>query len=343
MFSDQEVNEFVDEEFDRDIWGQVTDFSRLIDPPMEQSGPKLNEEFDIQEWQKLILLSTPMSKICDKTEPTCLRVKRVGTGLGRFYYKACYYNSWGDYDLEEMCKKSIPEPESFDIGTVKSEVEAELKIPEADSVVLENEVKTRMQITLKRQGANVRGHNGNFVVHGMAATNMIGVLSELVEAYPKIKRPAQTVRIQFTEYRVSSGDYRPERGGNMNLHNAEVNTISAFISTKLVTAGFTMRGREWVHESQATAESIIKTGSRLAEVKKIIDELPNTIDVMNAPYNKGVHCGLWCLCRIRGGHSWVLSTSRSVEDIFNEQKKIPQFTYILNPNGSMHRKGRTSV
>lgn len=342
MFSDQEVNEFIEDEFDKDEWGQVVNHSRLIDPPMDYSGPKLNEEFDIQEWQKLILLSNPMPNIYEKTYPTCLRVKRINTGLDRFYYQAGYYNSWGDYDLAEMCKELAPVVITKKIIEVEPKVE--YKIPEHDfSVVLENEVKTRMQITLKRQGTNVRGHTGNFAVHGMTASNMVSILSDLVEAYPKIKLPAQTVRIQFTEYRVDGGTYRPERGGNMNLHNAEVNTILAFISTKLVTVGFTLRDREWVHESQVTSEGVAKTSRRLAEIKKIIDKLPDAINIVDVPYSNNIHHGLWCLCRIRSGQSWVLSASSNINEVLGEQKKADKFTYILNPNGSMYKSKQESV
>ncbi|MGW8177518.1 MAG: hypothetical protein ACWGQW_01810 [bacterium] len=335
MFSDQEVTEFIDDEFGGEIWGQTVDHAALIDPPMEQNGPHLHEEFDMQEWQKLVQLSTPMSEIHDWAEPTCLRVQRVSTGLGRFYYKAGYYNSWGDYDYQEMENTPAPEPQEGQ----KVEVQVEVEPPVQDTaVVIEEEVKTRMQITLKRQGRNIRGHTGNFVVHGVRAANMVESFSELVESYPKIKRPVQTVRIQFTEYRIDGGAYRSDRGGNMNLHNAEVSTVVAFISARLVSSGFSLRGREWVHESQTTERGIKKTGERLAEIKKIVDGLPDAINVTDVPYSNEVHSGMWCLCRIKQGKSWVLSTSGSVSEILEQQKAIEKFTYILNPSGSMYRQ-----
>jgi hypothetical protein len=62
-------------------------------------------------------------------------------------------------------------------------------------------------------------------------------------------------------------------------------------------------------------------------------KLPSAV---NIPYGD-VHHGLWCLCRIRRGSSWVLSTSDNVDGVIEEQQKINQFTYILNPSGSIYR------
>lgn len=346
MFSDHEVDEFIEEEFGGEIWGETVNHSHLIDPPMEWSGPKLHEEIDMQEWQKLVQLSTPMSEIHDYAEPTCLRVKRVDTGLGRFYYKAGYYNSWGDADLKEMSEEPAPEIPCGVAPKVETleetpEVEQEPEVVAEPEVVTEADVKTRMQITLKRQSRNVRGHTGNFVVHGVRATAMIELLSVLTETYPKTRRPAQTVRIQFTEYRMNSGSYRPERGGNMNLHNAEVGTVLAFISTKLVNSRFALRGREWVREEQTTQRGVDNTRQRLSEVRKIIDQLPSAIDTVNVPYDREVHEGLWCLCRIRKGQSWVLSADKDLRKIHNAQAGNPSFTYILNPTGSIHKEQRT--
>lgn len=335
MFSDQDVSDFIDEEFGGEIWGQTVDRSQLVDPPMEQSGPHLHEEFDMQEWQKLIQLSTPMSEIHNYAEPTCLRVKRISTGLGRFYYQAGYFNSWGDDDLEEMSKEPAPEIMCGMAPKVEETPEVE---PAEEVVIIEEDVKTRMQITLKRQGRNVRGHTGNFVVHGVRASRMIEALSDLMETYPKTRRPPQTVRIQFTEYRVNGGSYCPERGGNMNLHNAEVGTVLAFITTKLVNVGFALQGREWVHEQRAAQPT--KTGTRLAEIKKIIDDLPDAINTVDVPYDNSTHSGLWCLCRVRNGCSWVLSASGSMEDVLEKQESIDKFTYILNPQGSVHKTQR---
>jgi len=336
MFSEQDVKEFVEDEFCEDNWGQIINLSKLVDPLMEQSGPQLHEEFDMQEWQKLILLSTPMSVVHDRAEPTCLQVKRISSGSNRFYYKAGYRNSWGDYDLEEMCKELAPKVPHFDIKVLEDEPIIEV-VTHDTSVALEEEVKTRMQITLKRQGVNVRGHTGNFVVHGVTTSSMMNILLNLVESYPKIRHAEQTVRIQFTEYRVGGGAYRPERGGNMNLHNAEVGPVVAFVSTKLVSEGFSLRNREWVHSSQVTVEGVAKTNQRLSEIKKIIDRMPDSIDVTNIPYSN-VHKGMWCLCRVRDGRSWVLSASKDVDRVLHEQKEIEKFTYVLNPNGSIHKE-----
>jgi len=338
MFSDQEIEEFINEE--EDTWRQTVNQTSLIDPPMEQSGPRLHEEFNMQEWQKLVQLSTPMPEIHDYAEATCLRVKRISSGLGRFYYRAGYNNSWGDSDLEEMSKTPAPEillgmtPRVEDTEVEVSKVERpKRETPEPDrSIAHEKDVKTRMQITLKRQGKNVRGHTGNFVVHGVRASKMVEVLGDLMETFPKIKRSVQTVRIQFTEYRLGGGSYRPERGGNMNLHNAEVGPVIAFITSKLASVGLTLQGREWTHEKKAVIKS-----PGLDQIREIIGELPDAINITNVPYNNSIHGGLWCLCRIRNGGSWVLLASNNVSDILEEQKDIGKFTYVLNQQGSMHR------
>jgi hypothetical protein len=331
MFPEQEVKEFIMEEFCENNW-ELNIESKLIDPLMDQGCPKLYEEVDLQEWQKLILLSTPMSVVYDVVEPTCLRVNRVGSGPG---YNSGYYNSWGSYDLKEMCVEPAPEITHFDIVKTKpiSETELSVVVPE-----IEQDVKTRIQITLKKQGINVRGHTGNFVVYGVSSANMINMLSELYKSFPKVKKAEQTVRIQFFEYKVDSGEYKSDSGGNMNLHNAEVGAVVAFISTTLVSKGFSLRGREWVF-GETTSNGIMKTRRHLLNVKKIIDSLPDAFDINNVPYND-VHKGLWCLCRVRNGHSWVLFASESVSEILTEQEKVDKFTYILSPKGSIHRGER---
>lgn len=72
MFEDSDIEELIEEEILQTTFG--------IDSPIDQYGPHLNEELDMQKWQSTIQLSDP----------------RAGTrDVG----------NWSDRDLEDMSKR----------------------------------------------------------------------------------------------------------------------------------------------------------------------------------------------------------------------------------------------
>jgi len=296
MFSEQEINKHICEEFKNETWDQEINPLKLVDFFIEQNGSYLYEEIDLQEWQKLNQLSIPISKINNYGDLTCLRVEKTNELDS---YKVNYYNSWGDYDYEEMSKKNFISNHS----------------------PLNLNVKTRIQVTLKINGKNIKGNTGNFVIHGIKASKMVEELSSLKNIYPKVRKANQIIRVQFTEYKLDGGSYISFKGGNLNLHNAKTSEVVSFIKLKLSSIGFVLNDREWIKKDNSF---------------KKINECPNAI-----PYNK-VHNGLWCLCKIKNGNSWVISTSNNIQDILNKKKDIKNFTYILNPNGSIYRNENDS-
>jgi hypothetical protein len=181
-------------------------------------------EIDTQERQTIMRMSKPKSVVKDFLNEAYGGKKVFGEEPGPL---------WSDRDLEEMSKGS---PNTN--NNVK---------PEEGSSCKEEEIKTRIQITLKNKGKNVKGHSGNFVVHGIKVCDIMKELSLLRDKYPKMKGAEYTVRVQFTEYK--SGKNIHLNGGNMNLHNAYVKSVIRIISDRLTSVGFTLYDKGWFRKN----------------------------------------------------------------------------------------------
>ena len=317
MFDPEDLEEEIKEQFaeltedpQEVVWDGFVHPINLTDYAMDQYGPTLSDEVDLQEWHKLAATSLPQNKIRDygKLE-TCLRVQRVSTdgGQDHFYYKAYMANSWGQFDLAEMEKLSrIFFPKPARMPRISSEL-----------LALDKEIKTRIQITLKRDSKNVRGNTGNFVVYQVKAADLHSMFSSLLEQYPKIRGSAQVVRVQFTEYRLDGGSYLKQCGANLNLHNADVSDIQLHIYNVL-------KDRDWNYTS-TVVESNVE-----AEMLNI----PAAVFQDNY-YNKEKYAGKWCLCKVSDAKSLVLETSDEVSEVLPLQNKYDCFTYIMNPIGNL--------
>jgi hypothetical protein len=282
---------------------------------MDQYGPHLQDEVDMQEWQKLACTAFPQGSISDhgKVE-TCVRLQRRATWNGGVYYKATMANSWGQYDYEEMEK--IPRP-------VKKRSRQSVEPEPPGTVALVEEVKTRIQITLKRKSKNVRGETGNFVVYQVRAADLKRIFEPLLDTYPKQRKSEQVVRVQFTEYRISGGSYRKERGANLNLHNAEVPAIVDHIHG-------TIKRHKWDYTSTV--------GERKGSVKSVLiaqEVAKSPVAISSRFYNREGFKGLWCLCRIQDGKSLVLESAKEIASVVLSRSKHQGFTYIVNPSGKI--------
>jgi len=298
------------------VWGDVVGTANLIDPAMDQYGPHLQDELDMQEWQKLACTAFPQGAINDhgKAE-TCLRLQRRTTWRGGVYYMATVACSGGQYDYEEM--------EKAPRQTKKTRLRESPKPEEPGTHATVGEIKTRIQVTLKRKSKNVRGETGNFVVYQVHAADLKRMFEPLLSVYPKQRKSEQVVRVQFTEYKISGGSYRKECGANLNLHNAKVLVIVEYIHNAI-------KQHKWNYTSTV--------GQRVGEIGDILiaQEVAKFPAVSTDQfYDPEKHSGLWCLCKIKDKKSLVLKTAPEVANIVLSRKKYSEFTYIINPKGGI--------
>jgi hypothetical protein len=320
MFNQEELRQEVQEDFTElvgdfhdNLMSGVVGTDGVTDPLMDYHGMRLNEEIDIQEWQKIACTAfLPPSILVRHDDETCLRLRRVDNGFGRFYFRIQSASRWGEHDLEEMSRSSI-----------KS---VPRKLPPSENPntpALDKDVKTRVQITLKKGSKNVRGQTGNFVIYQVKAADLRQIFEPLLEIYPKNRNSPQTVRVQFTEYRISGGSYRKECGANLNLHNAKVAGIVAYIHNVI-------NKREWDYTSTAGERKDMTEGVLITQE---IAKSPAAIS--QKFYDKERYNGMWCLCKIERGKSFVLGTSKDIAKIVLERSKYSGFTYVINPNGNI--------
>jgi len=310
------VNEEVQGEFtalaatpQENLMGGVVGVNCLADPLIEQYGPQLQDEFDLQAWQSIACESF-LEPDVQYLRGHCLRVRRIDSE-GRPYYRTQYFESWSKADLEEMSMAPVKEP-----------VPRQLPTPEEPNTpALDDDVKTRIQVTLQRNSKYVRGSTGNFVVKRVKAGVLCQLLNVLLETYPKVKGSCQIVRVQFTEYRDEGGNYRKECGANLNLHNAEVTSVVAFIHTAILK-------NDWDYTSTVGER---KSGIAGILISKHAADVPAAVEY----YDKESHSGVWCLCRIQDGKSLVLDTAPTVESIAVKHFTQSAFTYIINPKGKV--------
>jgi hypothetical protein len=316
---------FEREEIAQEVWGEpntlhenllggVVGVDGLIDPLMDYHGIRLSEEVDMQEWQKAACVSFLPPSILDRHgDETCLRIRRVNNGHGRFYFRVQSADRWSRFDLAEMSESPIEES-----------ISRELPPPEEpDTPALVKEVKTRVQITLKKHTRNVRGQTGNFVVYQVKAADLKHMFEPLLNTYPKVRGARQIVRVQFTEYRISGGNYRKECGANLNLHNAEVATIVSHIHDVI-------KRHKWDYTSTVGER---KNGVGGILIAQEVAKSPAAIS--HEFYDREIYGGRWCLCRIKDGKSLVLRASKEVDSIILERSKHTDFTYIVNPKGGI--------
>lgn len=332
MFSQEEFaqevwGEFIElaEDPQEVVWGDAVGPVHLIDPAMDQYGPHLQDELDMQEWQKLACAAFPQGAIDDhgKAE-TCLRLQRKTTPSGGIYYTAIMANSWGQHDYKEM--EEAPRP------TRKAKPRELPESEEPGTSAPIREIKTRIQITLKRKSKNVRGETGNFVVYQVKAADLKRMFEPLLSTYPKQRKSEQVVRVQFTEYRISGGNYRKECGANLNLHNAKVSVIVAYIHDAI-------KRHKWDYTSTVGERKGQAIGLLIAQ------EVAKSPAAMSADqfYDPQKHSGLWCLCKIKDGKSLVLETASEVAPIVLSRGKNDGFTYIINPKGGMLLPDKTKM
>jgi len=338
MFDPEDLEEEVREQFaeltedpQEIVWGDYIHPIDLTDYAMDQYGPALSDEVDLQEWHKLATTFLPQNQIKDHGKlETCLRVQRVscgvtGSGKDRFYYKAYIANSWGQFDLAEMEKLpriNVPKPARMP-KPVPSETLA--------SPVLDTEVKTRIQITLKRNSKNVRGNTGNFVVYQVKASDLHLMFSSLLDKYPKVRDSAQVVRVQFTEYRLDGGNYLRECGANLNLHNADVSDVQLHIYSVL-------KAGDWKYTS-----TVVENKNDVTMTNEVLQEFANLgVGMLNVPaavsqdyYDKEKYAGKWCLCKMSDAKSLVLAASDEASEVLPLQNNYNCFTYVINPTGTL--------
>ncbi len=287
----------------------VVGINCLADPLVEQYGPHLNDEFDLQVWQSIACESFPEPDV-QYLYGHCLRVRRIDS-KSRSYYRTQYFESWGKDDLRDMS-----------MSPVKETISRPLPPSEGPNIpALDDDVKTRIQITLQQKSKYVRGSTGNFVVKKVKAAVLYRLLNVLLETYPKVKGSNQVVRVQLTEYRDDGGNYRKKCGDNLNLHNAEIAPVIAFIHTIILK-------NDWDHTSTVDEH---KTKTTEVLTSRQVADVPAAIEY----YDKKQHAGKWCLCKIQDGKSLVLDAASTVESIAIKHFTQSTFTYIINPKGKV--------
>jgi len=237
MWNDNLVEEIA-QEFN-DLQPETVGFKHFRDDP-EYINPYDSTDVDMQEWHKHWINSTPISN-CNSPSPlTCIRVIprkwKNQHGEGK-YFVTSENTSWGNNDYEEMENTPFTEIPEGKVREEKSQDDYLTHAPVETPVKKSNEVKTRIQLTLKKQSKNVRGSSDNFVIHGVTVDAILGLVEPIKQDYPKVKHSVQTVRVQLTQYDRSGGNYIKGQGGNAMFHNAEVSTIADRIRSCLDGAG----------------------------------------------------------------------------------------------------------
>lgn len=192
-----------------------------------------SDEIDMQEWQRHIQMTTPISEFNQPADPTCLCVsvtrRRWKNQHANGFYthvNTSMRHRWSDQDLEEMSHNS------FEVKDLHNPLPETPKPPtpakeNQDSYPVQVPSKVRVQISMKQKGKDVKGQYENFEISNIPIEQIFASIQTLLSTFPKCRRKDihYYTRIQL-QNKING---KMQGGRNLSLHNATPQEVAVLL------------------------------------------------------------------------------------------------------------------